>query len=306
MPGTIYDAFANPALIYDEAPEHTSLLSKPPAPLFLIHDGGGTTFNYHLLDNIDRPLWGIENAHLHKGGWWDGGIAEMAAHYVDLLAKAKPEGGDIILGGWSLGGHLSLEMAHRIALAARNGSSRGSSRSSSSRRNSTDSDSSAASGMSALSAPKFRVLGIIMIDTVYPKTLTEIRGPLPSDHVVLTPEQSKTMKLKDKVDLNMTHARMMVKEWELPRWTEDNLRVPPTILLRAKEFVNRNPNGSFVDYTRDLRLLGWDKYVQENGNFIKEIVDIDGHHFSIFSEEHLEDISQKIRDAADVVDPPDF
>lgn len=94
------------------------------------------------------------------------------------------------------------------------------------------------------------------------------------------------MKLKEKVNVNMTHARIMVSFWDLPRW-EDGLQAPPTILLRAKEWFNRDPSKSFVDFTREDRLLGWSDYNEEHGNFIKDIVDIEGHHFSIFNFDYV-------------------
>lgn len=89
------DYLGNPALIY----EGPNWLPTPGVPLILMHDGGGTTFSYHCLDPTNRPLYGVENPHLHEGGWWDGGIPEMAKHYIDLMAKALPQGGRVILGG---------------------------------------------------------------------------------------------------------------------------------------------------------------------------------------------------------------
>ncbi|KAI0107368.1 alpha/beta-hydrolase [Hypoxylon sp. NC0597] len=288
---SIYEYITNPALIYQGPSE--AILSKPRAPLILIHDGGGTSFSYHLLDPIDRPLWGIENARLHDGGWWEGGISEMAAHYIGLLGKILPQGGDILLGGWSLGGHLALEMAHQIALANRNRGNRGNG-------GSTDS-----SGASTPAGPKFRVIGMIMIDTIFPKRLAELRGTLPTKPRFLTPEESKAMVLKEKVNLNMTHARMMIQFWDLPEW-KDGLKVPPTILMRAKEFVSKDPSKTFVDYVREFRLLGWDEYNEAHGNFIQEVVEVEGHHFSIFEMKNLEDVTAKVRDAADELDPPEF
>jgi thioesterase domain-containing protein len=89
----------NPTLIH-EGPENTS---GQPAPLVLIHDGGGTTFSYHCMDPTNRPLWAVQNPRLDDGGWWDGGIEEMARHYIDLMSLALPEGGSVILGGRSGG-----------------------------------------------------------------------------------------------------------------------------------------------------------------------------------------------------------
>ncbi|KAI0892972.1 alpha/beta-hydrolase [Annulohypoxylon nitens] len=283
----MYEYVTNPAQIYSgPSARAAALLTKQRVPLILVHDGGGTNFSYHLLDPIDRPLWGIENARLHDGGYWEGGIAQMAEHYVGLLGRILPEGGDILLGGWSLGGHLSLEMAHQIALAGQKGNS------------------AASSGTSTPAAPKFRVIGMIFIDTIFPLRLGELRGVLPTEPVFLTPEQSKAMILKDKVDLNMTHARMMVMKWEVPRW--EGLKVPPTILMRAKEFVSDDPTKTFVDYVREFKLLGWDDYNKEHGNFIQDIVEVEGHHFSIFHMKNLESITMKVRNAADELDPPEF
>ncbi|RYP12828.1 hypothetical protein DL766_009912 [Monosporascus sp. MC13-8B] len=69
-------------------------------------------------------------------------------------------------------------------------------------------------------AQKFRVLGMIFIDSAYPRYLADehkVELPLPSEPIAKTPEEMETMKLKEKVDLNMTHARMMVQHWDLPK-----------------------------------------------------------------------------------------
>jgi hypothetical protein len=87
----------NPSLIY-EGPA-TPWLSRKPAPLILLHDGGGTTFSYHCLYPIGRTLYGIQNTRLDEGGYWESGIAGMASHYISLIEGILPEGGDILLGG---------------------------------------------------------------------------------------------------------------------------------------------------------------------------------------------------------------
>lgn len=113
----MYEYIKNPALIHEGPPRSaTSMLSKPRVPLILVHDGGGTSFSYHLLDRINRPLYGIENAKLHDGGWWDGGVPEMAAHYVSLLGKILPEGGDILLGGMYCLNHLPTYLPSALYL----------------------------------------------------------------------------------------------------------------------------------------------------------------------------------------------
>ena len=38
----------------------------------------------------------------------------MARHYLPSVKDAVPEGGDVILGGWSLGGPVALELARLL------------------------------------------------------------------------------------------------------------------------------------------------------------------------------------------------
>lgn len=87
----------NPSLIY-EGPA-IPWLEKQPVPLILLHDGGGTTFSYHCLYPIGRTVYGIQNARLDEGGYWESGISGMASHYIELIEKVMPEGGEILLGG---------------------------------------------------------------------------------------------------------------------------------------------------------------------------------------------------------------
>ncbi len=123
---------------------------------------------------------------------------------------------------------------------------------------------------------------MIFVDSVYPAYLTatpKSELSLPDNPIVKSAEELEAMKLKEKVEINMTHARMMARKWQLPRW--EGVAVPPTILLRAKESVQAEPH-AFVDYYRHSRTLGWERYMAEVGNFIKSVMDVEGHHFSLF------------------------
>ena len=84
---------------------------------------------------------------------------------------------------------MSLEMAHRIAIARRDGGT----------------------------GAKFLVKGMVFIDSICPNFSPEMRARLPGDPIILSAQESEAMKLKDKVNVNMTHARMMVSFWELPK-----------------------------------------------------------------------------------------
>lgn len=94
----------------------------PPSalPLILLHDGGGTTFAYHCLPPLPRAIYAIHNPRFESGGKWEGGICEMARVYAPMIRALVSSPGfprrrdgrvEILLGGWSLGGYLSLELA---------------------------------------------------------------------------------------------------------------------------------------------------------------------------------------------------
>lgn len=87
---------SNPVLIQDY--QSSSNISTPAIPLILIHDGGGTVFQYFLLSPLSRPVYGIANPHFESGEPWSGGLPEMAAHYANLIQTAIPSG-QILLGG---------------------------------------------------------------------------------------------------------------------------------------------------------------------------------------------------------------
>ena len=68
-------------------------------PLFLIHDGGGLASQYKKLGDLDRPVFGIHNPKFTSGGNWEGGIVEMATHYVSLIREQLKTKTECLLGG---------------------------------------------------------------------------------------------------------------------------------------------------------------------------------------------------------------
>ena len=133
---------SNPSVIQAGADEPGV---SAPCPLILIHDGGGTSFSYRFLGRLGRPVYGIHNPRFHSGRPWENGIPQMAGVYVELVRGLFPPSSSsktktrVILGGWSLGGMIALEMASLLA-----------------------------------SDPDITVEGIVMIDTVFPNpTLTQ-------------------------------------------------------------------------------------------------------------------------------------
>ncbi|KAJ3522353.1 hypothetical protein NM208_g12895 [Fusarium decemcellulare] len=201
-------------------------------PVVLIHDGGGTTFAYHCLNSLSRAVYGIHNPSFHSGEPFQGSLSDMAHLYCGFIKEAikepdfpKSRNKDgkvrILLGGWSMGGHLSLEMAKQL----------------------DDEDSG------------IEVIGILMVDTVHPIRSSASGKVKRNDGT--TEGKSKNQILADKA---MADGRRKIREWTPPVWNGASQR-PRTILLRAKKPVPMNDGEvSLVDITRDSRTLGWDVY----------------------------------------------
>ncbi|KAK4114846.1 alpha/beta-hydrolase [Canariomyces notabilis] len=286
--GSMFDT--NPNLI-QEAPRHTywPFAVKEATPLVLIHDGGGTVYSYHLLGELGRQVYGIFNPNYESGKRWEGGIPEMARHYLGLIKAVIPSG-KIIIGGWSLGGLLSLEVAHLIAVDPQN---------------------------------TLDLLGIVMIDSVCPIVSTPPSVPI----VPRTIQWSKHTKqeTRERVLRCFDRAREMLMQWKLPEWAEaqptgeqqeqgdgghekntpplepktastnhTNARPPKVILLRAMEAVPAEGGIAMVDTHRDDRLLGWGQYRED---LITTVMDIPGHHYNIFEMESTEAVTEAIRQA---------
>ncbi|MBN9134168.1 MAG: amino acid adenylation domain-containing protein, partial [Nitrosospira multiformis] len=84
-----------------------------PEPLFCIHAGLGTVFDYQPLARYlqgKRTVYGIPCRMLSDPEYRDTSLAQMAADYVQIIRRIQPEG-PYHLSGWSLGGTLAVMMA---------------------------------------------------------------------------------------------------------------------------------------------------------------------------------------------------
>ncbi|KAK3314236.1 hypothetical protein B0H66DRAFT_630727 [Apodospora peruviana] len=304
----------NPDLIGEPDP---GTLEAARTPLILIHDGGGTTFSYYCLhQGLGRPVYGLSNPHFHTGDHWAGGLPEMARHYVGLL-RATIGTGNIILGGWSLGGMVALEMAHSLAGDRR-----------------------------------LRVVGIVMIDSACPLVWRALQHPLAADiprnetskkavnhsggrdishdhqsdsdrdrgsaaldaavplddiaaHVF---SETTKQEIKDRIIRCFAETSAMVSNWTLPRWGDDDNKSPlspggdraaaacslppPAILLRSQESFPVEAQGTaYVNLAREDPRLGWDLHWP---GLVCQVVDIPGHHFNLFAEQNIPEIKKAL------------
>jgi amino acid adenylation domain-containing protein len=87
----------------------------PGLPFFCVHPAGGVVFRYADLARAlspDRPVYGLQSLGLGDSDPQES-IEEMAATYLEEILAVQPEG-PYLLGGWSLGGAVALEMARRL------------------------------------------------------------------------------------------------------------------------------------------------------------------------------------------------
>ncbi|MBT2296178.1 non-ribosomal peptide synthase/polyketide synthase [Pseudomonas fluorescens] len=86
------------------------------APLFCIHAGFGTVFDYEPLARRlsgVRQVLAVQSTMLLDATWQDESLPAMASAYVKQIRQHQPQGPYYLL-GWSLGGTLALLMAAQL------------------------------------------------------------------------------------------------------------------------------------------------------------------------------------------------
>lgn len=85
------------------------------APLFLIHAISGLALPYLALGSLTddgRPIYGISSPiYEFKGYSPPSSLDTLAAEYVSLIRREVQPHGPYLLGGWSMGGMISMRMA---------------------------------------------------------------------------------------------------------------------------------------------------------------------------------------------------
>ncbi|MFE9423849.1 amino acid adenylation domain-containing protein [Kitasatospora sp. NPDC006697] len=90
-------------------------------PVFCVHPVGGLAWCYAALLpylEADAPVYGLQATESHGSFPPVASLAELVDRYAELITATRAEGPYVLL-GWSLGGRLAYEIAHRIEAAGR-------------------------------------------------------------------------------------------------------------------------------------------------------------------------------------------
>ncbi|POR34498.1 Uncharacterized protein TPAR_05300 [Tolypocladium paradoxum] len=284
--------------------------ANPPTPLVLIHDGGGTIFSYFILGSLNRDVWAIHNPKYFDAEPWKGGMDEMARHYINLIVKAGISG-TILLGGWSLGGYLSLTMARMLA-------------------------DNPASNIS--------IAGFLIIDSPYHIARSKLTVTTTDPQFDGLPDL--VQKAFDNCDIMLEHWDL--PSWDGPAcggkdvkigvagrsfalepgsvlykqvdgaWkpittrmykhekTVDEPREPPPGVMVRCTRPTEKPEGAsdpcLIDLYRDETLLGWEG---NHADFIKAVIDVDADHYSVFDkydQPKMKSLTAQLNEGLEILD----
>ncbi|KAM7211383.1 Alpha/Beta hydrolase protein [Rhypophila decipiens] len=286
---------ANPTLIQEGDPSR--------APLFLVHAAGGGILDYFKLQHLCRPVYGIHNPWFDSDKW-KGGIQTLVDEYVGVIrATVAPtlRGSrmrEILVGAWSAGGQLALEVARVI-----------------------NSDDTSVADRNNKSRPKIQVTGLVMIDTLYPYwgPPDTVHAEMPVDILVGSAgggsdteaeARSKILRMMDWMNkdslawgLQNSRSSLYLRPDKAEKdQVEDQEQPPPAVLLYATKYI---PIAVMTDFLRHDRTLGWDSmFAGGKGaghGFIVANWQVDGHHFELFQKHLIKETSDKVRRAGDLL-----
>ncbi|WQF84083.1 Putative mycotoxin biosynthesis protein UstYa [Colletotrichum destructivum] len=262
-------AIKNPFLIQDVAAGRGYGSARPSAaPLFLIHDASGNIVSYLKLGSLGgaRRVYGISDPRFgHEGGAWLS-VNELARHYIKLVKKVTLRG-NILLGGWSFGGIIAIQMAHMLAAEGRG----------------------------------LVCSGLVLINTIYLSPSRSL-GSGANSNLAPSMPASVTPDTRDEILVSLVRAHMLCSSWPPPSWARR--RVPHAVLIKAADSIPVRP-GSIeedgkaalcrLDAQRHQTDLGWG---ETQPGLVTAVIDTPGHHYALFADENVYMVHDRIAQAS--------
>ncbi|OAQ90549.1 Amt4 [Purpureocillium lilacinum] len=276
---------------YAKGKKTTESSGPAPAPLILIHDGGGTTFAYFTIGRLERDVWAIHSPTFTSAQPWEGGMDGMAKHYIELIEKVAGIKGKILLGGWSLGGYVALTMAHMIA--------------------------------SSPASFEISIDGILMMDSPWLVAGRDLPIGTPQPALIGIPDLVR--KSLDNCERMLYHwelpqwGRSSGKAFKFSAGNEKFETQPGTVLYRSLKgdwrAVERTVSHELTEQQalqtppsgpppavmlRDELLLGWDgKY---NTDMIHAVLEARSHHYDMFNQLYVDEVTETIKEAIQIIE----
>ncbi|TQN65089.1 Thioesterase AMT4 [Colletotrichum shisoi] len=259
-------ASKNPFLIQDSpAGRENGNASPSAAPLFLIHDASGNIVGYLKLGSRGgaRRVYGISDPHFgHEGGAWLS-VNDLARQYIKLVKKVTLRG-NVLLGGWSFGGIIAIQMAHMLAAEGRG----------------------------------LVCSGLVLIDTIYLSPSRSLGSGANSNAAPSMPA-SVTPDTRDELLVSLVRAQMLCSSWPPPSWARH--RVPRAVLIKAADSIpgRAGPieeDGKAVlcrlDAQRHQTDLGWG---ETQPGLVTAVIDTPGHHYALFADENYANVGAGVK-----------
>ncbi|RYP12953.1 hypothetical protein DL767_010979 [Monosporascus sp. MG133] len=239
----------------------------PRTKLCLFHDGSGMCSMYARLRNINRTVHGVFSLDATSPSPAVKGMEDLAAFYIKAGNLGAEE--EIILGGWSFGGVLAFEVSRQLRKLGTT------------------------------------VKGVILIDSPYPID----HQALPSEvisHVVKKPSKGRQLlsdaakQARDTIEAQFRRHARMLQEYNPDRNVED----VPCVMLKCTHTLDTETlcGVSYPwlseDAFRDQCVRDWEQLI---GKRIP-VMDVDCNHFEVFDEKHLQDVSEKLGVACDLLE----
>ncbi|KAJ5654815.1 alpha/beta-hydrolase [Penicillium lividum] len=185
-------------------------------PLVLFHDASGTIASYYALSPMGRDVYAVPESRMARDGGFT--LQEISRRYYAAI-KAIVSEGRVLLGGWSLGGMIALQVAWIFSRD-----------------------------------PKVIVDGIIMVDSPFPDYRhvvdCDLNSPISEDGPT-----DATSRLENSIlrTVNMLH------NWRLPVWRRQPQPYTVMLCATERLTHATLPALSFVDQFRDSPSLGWNE-----------------------------------------------
>lgn len=253
-------------------------------PFFCVHAVGGNVLSYFLLAHYlghERPFYGLQSAGLYGEREPLTSIEEMAAYYIEAITEVQPDG-PYLLGGWSLGGVVALEMAQQLRRQGREVSLVVLIDSRSPHLNEGRTDVDAEQENSLLAGFIQDLCGLY--GTELPFSLDSLREPDTESLLNYVLEQVEKLDLLP-AETGLAQLSRFIRIFKSNRqalrtYMPSDYR-GKVLLLRAGDVAAQGAPGSD---------LGWKRIAAQ-----MEIQEIPGDHYSIIAEPHVQTLAQQLK-----------